>query len=78
MLIIMRQKTIFLTLIVVLIIAAAAFVARDKIRTALFDVTGEENVLAQARGLIDYATNVIRPMPNTADNVPVDGMGINP
>ena len=66
----MHRKTIFLTLIVVLIIAAGLFLARDAIRTALFNVTGEENLLAQARGLIDYATNLIRPMPNTADDVP--------
>ena len=74
----MRRKTIFLTLSVVLIIAAGLFLARDAIHTALFNITGEENLLAQARGLIDVATNIIRPMPNTADNVPVAGAGINP
>ena len=74
----MHRKTIFFILMAAAILAAGLFLARDTIRTALFSVTGEENVLAQARGLIDYATNVIRPMPNTADNVPVDGMGINP
>ena len=74
----MYRKTIFILLIIALIIAAAAFLARDAIHTALFDVTGEENLLSQARGLIDYTTNVIRPMPNTADDVPVDEAGINP
>jgi hypothetical protein len=73
----MHRKTVFLALIVVLILTAAFF-ARDAIRSALFSVTGEENVLAQARGLIDYATNALRPMPNTADNVPIDDAGVNP
>jgi hypothetical protein len=53
---------------VVLIIAAAAFLARDGLRSALFNVTGEENLLSQLRGVVDYATNLIRLMPNTADD----------
>jgi hypothetical protein len=64
----MPRKTVFLMLIVVLIIAAAAFLARDGLRSALFNVTGEENLLSQLRGVVDYATNLIRPMPNTADD----------
>jgi hypothetical protein len=74
----MHRKTIFLILIAVLVIAAGLFLARDAIHAALFNVTGEENWLAQARGLIDVATNVIRPLPNTADDVPVENAGVNP
>ncbi len=74
----MHRKTGFTILVVVLVIAAGLFLARDAIRSALFNVTGEDNVLAQARGLIDYATNLIRPLPNTADHVPVAGAGVNP
>ena len=76
--VIMHRKTIFLFLSAVLILAAATFLARDAIRSALFNVTGEENLLSQARGLVDYATNLIRPMPNTADNVPVNEAGVSP
>jgi hypothetical protein len=74
----MRRKTIFLILMVVLIIAAGLILARDAIRSALFNVTGEETLLGQARGLIDLASNFTRPMPDTADNVTVDEAGINP
>jgi hypothetical protein len=63
---------------VVLIIAAGLILARDAIRSALFNVTGEETLLGQARGLIDLASNFTRPMPDTADNVTVDEAGINP
>jgi polysaccharide biosynthesis protein PslG len=74
----MRRKTIFLTLSALLIIAASLFLARDAIRAALFSVTGEEELLAQGRGLIDVATNLIRPMPNTADDALIDEGGISP
>ena len=73
----MRRKIIWTTLVAVLCLAVAFF-ARDAIHTALFNVTGEENLLAQLRGLIDYATNLIRPMPDTADNAPVDEAGVSP
>ncbi len=76
--IVMHRKTIFLSLIIVLLIAVGLFLARDAIRLALFNVTGEENLLAQVRGLVDYATNAIRPMPNTADNAVIDEAGISP
>jgi hypothetical protein len=65
-------------LIAVFIAAAVAFLARDAIRSTLFNVTGEENLLAQARGLVDYATNLIRPMPNTADNAVIAEAGVSP
>jgi hypothetical protein len=74
----MRRETIFLTLVVMLIAAAGLFLARDAIRSALFNVTGEENLLAQVRGLIDYATNVIRPMPDTAPDAVLDEAGVSP
>ena len=73
----MRNKPIWIILIVVLMLAAAAFFARDAIGTTMFNLTGEENLLAQVRGLVDYATNVIRPMPNTANDVPVDDAGVS-
>lgn len=60
------------------LLIAAAFLARASIQAALFNVTGEENLLSQLRGLVDYATNFTRPMPNTADDVPVDDAGVSP
>ena len=73
----MRRKTIFPILIAVLILAVGAFLARDSLQTALFNVTGEESLLGQVRGLIDLASNFTRPMPSTADNVPVDEAGVD-
>jgi hypothetical protein len=73
----MHRNTFLLIFTVTFILIVAAFLARDAIRSVLFNVTGEENVLAQARGLIDYATNIIRPMPNTVDNVPVNDGGVS-
>ncbi len=78
----MRRKTLILTLIAALGVAVVAFLARDAIRSTLFNVTGEENLLPQLRGVFDYATNLIRPMPNTADaavtlDASVSPFGIN-
>jgi hypothetical protein len=74
----MRRKTVFIILIVMLIIAAGLFLARDAIRSALFDVTGEENLLSQLRGAFDYATNLLRPLPNTADGAVIAEPNISP
>jgi hypothetical protein len=74
----MHRKTIFFIFITVLILIAAVFLARNTLQTALFNVTGEESLLGQVRGLIDLASNFTRPMPNTADNVTVDEAGVNP
>jgi hypothetical protein len=49
-------------------LAALLFLARGPIQQFLFDITGEENLLSQLRGVVDYATNLIRPMPDTADD----------
>jgi len=74
----MHRRIIFFILITVLILGAALFLARNTLQTVLFNVTGEESLLGQARGLIDLASNFTRPMPNTADNVRVDEAGVNP
>ena len=74
---IMHRKTIFFILIILLLLAAIFF-ARDGIRSALFNITGEDNLLAQVRGAFDYATNLIRPMPKTADEIPTTEAGVSP
>ncbi len=74
----MHRKSVFLFLIVVVILAAVAFFERDAIRSVLFNVTGEENLLSQLRGLVDYTTNLIRPMPNTADAAVITEANVSP
>jgi hypothetical protein len=44
----------------------------------LFNVTGEESLLAQIRGGLEWLGNVTRPQPETADFVPVDNAGVSP
>jgi hypothetical protein len=44
----------------------------------LYSVTGEESLLAQVRGGLEWLGNVTRPRPETADLVPVANAGVNP
>jgi hypothetical protein len=44
----------------------------------LFDVTGEESLAGQIRGGLEWLGDVTRPMPRTADRVPVANAGLNP
>lgn len=43
-----------------------------------WSLTGEEEPFSQARGMIEWAGNFIRPQPNTAPDVPVAHADINP
>jgi hypothetical protein len=51
-------------------------------RAAIFDwllhVTGEEQLLPQMRGLWQLASNVTRPLPDTADDLPTSHADLNP
>lgn len=62
----MRIRTIAVSIAVVAALAGGLWLARDTIATALFNLTGEEQTPAQLRGLLEYATQFVRPMPNTA------------
>ncbi|HJW84315.1 MAG TPA: hypothetical protein VJ754_08415 [Anaerolineae bacterium] len=66
----MRGPVIVIS-IVVAALASGLWIARDAIRAWLFDVTGEDQLLGQVRGLIDLATQFTRPAPNTAPDTPV-------
>ncbi|HEY4723287.1 MAG TPA: cellulase family glycosylhydrolase, partial [Anaerolineae bacterium] len=68
----------FIWFLGIIILAAIAFLARDAIRTAMFNVTGEDGVLPAARGTFDYLTNFTRAMPDTADSIPTAYAGVNP
>ena len=72
----MRKK--FISLLGIIILVAIAFFARDTIRTAMFNVTGEDGILPAARGTFDYLTNFTRALPDTADSIPTTYAGVNP
>ena len=45
---------------------------------AMFESTGEENLLSQARGMIQLAADALRPQPRTASDAAVAHTGLNP
>lgn len=69
-----------LLIIGAIVLAAIIFFARDAIRAAMYSVTGEDNLLVQLRGSFDYATNLIRPMPDAerADAIATTDAGVSP
>jgi hypothetical protein len=72
----MRKRWLILGPIVLLLLAG--FLARDAFRLAMFNVTGEANLLPQLRGFIDYLANFTRAQPDTADSIPTDYSGVSP
>src|SRR4030067_919110 len=66
----MRGPVIVIS-IVVAALASGLWIARDALRAGVVDVTGEGQLLGQARGLIALATQFTRPAPNTAPDTPV-------
>jgi hypothetical protein len=67
-----------LLIIVVFSLAAGVWIARDAISAWLFNMTGEDQLLGQVRGLIELATQFTRLMPNTALDVPVAFADVSP
>jgi len=75
-----RSKPILviLAIILILILLATATLQRNRLSHWLLHVTGEEQWLPQVRGLWQLASNVTRPLPDTADDVPVAHAGVDP
>ncbi len=65
-------------LVLVLAALALAWTLHTPLRRLAFEVSGEEQPQAQARGLIQYATNWTRPLPDTRPNVPIDHSNVSP
>jgi hypothetical protein len=64
-----------------LLCAAAGGVAwflRAPLRAWAYDVTGEEELLPQVKGVFQYASNLIRPQPHLDADVPVQYADVNP
>jgi hypothetical protein len=72
----MSKRIIFLA--TCLLLAAIIFLARDAIRAWMFNVTGEEKLLAQVRGSIDYLANFTRARPDTGDSIATTFADVSP
>ena len=67
----MHRRSFFILIAIGVLLLAGAWLARGAIAARLFDLTGEDELLGQLRGLIDLATQFTRPMPNTAPDASV-------
>jgi hypothetical protein len=61
-----------------LLLAVALVLTHPLWSDLAFQVTGEESLLAQVRGTLEWLGNVTRAQPETADFVPVANAGVNP
>jgi len=67
----MKLSQFKILLVVGLLLAGGGLLARRSIQTALFNITGEEALLPQISGTIQYVFTAIHPPLQTADEVPV-------
>ena len=65
-------------LIIAAIVVLAAYDGRYALRGALFDLTGEENLFSQLKGLTDLSADLLRPRLNLAPEAPVKYANLNP
>ena len=64
--------------LLIVLLGLAAVWQRDALQQGLFALTGEENWLAQLRGLGHLASDLIRPPLDLAPEVPIAHTGVNP
>ena len=60
------------------LVVIAAFLARQRIQSVLFDLTGEERLFSQLKGLTDLSADLLRPRLNLAPNAAVQHADVNP
>jgi len=60
------------------LVVIAAFLARQRIQSVLFDLTGEERLFSQLKGLTDLSADLMRPRLNLAPNAAVQHADVNP
>jgi len=70
----MKRYSLLLVILVVLMLAWGM----APLRRLAFEVSGETEWLPQARGLLQYATNLMRPQPDTRPHVPVNYSDVSP
>ncbi|PJF23128.1 MAG: hypothetical protein CUN56_02490 [Phototrophicales bacterium] len=76
----MTRKTtlIFITLFVLLLGLGFDLYNRGAVWHLAWSVSGEEEPIAQLRGVVEWAGNLIRPQPRTRPLVPIQYTGYNP
>jgi len=77
-----KTRNILLGLIIAAVVGAGAL-ALDLANKGLiwqfaWEVTGEEEPIAQMRGVVEYAITLTRPQPNTQPMVPIAHTNVNP
>ena len=65
-------------LVIAAIVVLAVYASRDAVRGLLFDLTGEENLFSQIKGLTDLSADLLRPRVDLAPEAPVRHVNLNP
>jgi hypothetical protein len=74
-----RRTGILVAVLVVLVVGLALDLRGHGLVWGWFwSLTGEEQPLAQIRGMVEWAGNFIRPQPNTEPDVPISHTDVNP
>ncbi|OQY21650.1 MAG: hypothetical protein B6I35_08015 [Anaerolineaceae bacterium 4572_32.2] len=62
----------------IIALAVVSLLTLSSCQFSFFDLTGEEDLLPQVRGMGQLATDCLRPQPRTAPGAPVAHAGVNP
>ena len=73
-----KARIVITVVVMVLLVAGIILWPRAQIQTLLFDLTGEEVILPQISGTVQYGLTRLRPPLQTADDGPVAYAGMNP
>ncbi|MDX1524068.1 MAG: hypothetical protein R3264_20735, partial [Anaerolineae bacterium] len=74
----LNLKYFSIVVVILLIIGVGGWLARQPVQTTLFNLTGEEELLPQISGTVQYLLTRLQPPLHTADDVPVQYAGVNP
>jgi hypothetical protein len=73
-----KSRKVLAGILVLVLVGLGLALAWPALSDLLYQVTGEENLAGQIRGGLEYAGNLMRPQPETADDVAVQHVGMSP
>ncbi|MEM7343284.1 MAG: hypothetical protein AAF485_03510 [Chloroflexota bacterium] len=73
-----NKRTIGFVILAIILVLGTFWLAKDYLRAQMFWVTGEEALLPQISGTIQYGVTRLQPPLQTADEVPVQYAHLNP